>query len=173
MNTKILFVAGAFVLAGSSLRAEFSVNSVVINAKSDPRNAPAIVAMASIENPKYTLSLVRAATRAMGNHAVAIVLAVLKVDPKDAPEIVRQAILGQPTLALQIANAAVAAVPDQRAAILRSASDAAPADARTSIEALEETTPSSLPNSTLTGGSPAAPSFPSQPVDAGLISPSS
>jgi hypothetical protein len=174
MNSKHLFLAALLVAGTSGLRAEFSVNSVVINARSDPKNAPAIVAMASIENPKYTLRLVRAATTSLPSRAVEITRSVLKVDPKDAPEIVRQAILGQPRLALQITTAAVALLPDQRGAIVSSAAEVAPVDSKSSITDLDEAgTSGTSSSSNLSGGTPVAPAFPSQPVDAGLISPSS
>jgi hypothetical protein len=174
MKYKHLFIMAASVFCTSALRAEFNTSSIVINAKSDPRNAPAIIAMAAIENPKYTLSIVRAAAKAMPNLTVYIVKAVLKVDPKDAPEIVRQAILAQPSLAVEITTAAVALLPDQAQAITTVAAEASPASLRDAVSALSGTDSGpSLGNGNVSGGAPVSPSFPSQPVDAGLISPAS
>jgi hypothetical protein len=174
MNNKHLMLAAAFALSAAGLRAEFSTSSVVINARSDPKNAPAIVAMAAIENPKFTLAIVRASVSAIPSRAVDIVRSVLRVDPKDAPEIVRQAILAQPSLAVQITTAALNTEPDQKDAIVRSAEKAAPADVRDSIADLSsEGAGSNLGNGTVSGGAPTSPSFPSQPVNAGLISPAS
>src|ERR1700722_11964939 len=102
MNSKYLLVPAAFFLGSAGLEAQYNTSSLVINARSDPKNAPSIVAMAVVENPKYALVIVRSAVAAMPTRAVDIVRAVLRVDPNDAAEIVRQAILGQPRLAVEI-----------------------------------------------------------------------
>jgi len=175
MNTKYLKIAAAFAFSAVGLHAEFSTSSVVINARSDPKNAPAIVAMAVVENPKFTLAIVRAAVSAIPSRATDIVRSILKVDPKDAPEIVRQAILAQPSLAVQITTAAVTLLPDQANAILKTAEKTAPADVRGTIADLagDKSDGSPISSGNVSSGAPTSPSFPSQPVDAGLISPAS
>jgi hypothetical protein len=170
MNSKYLFGTAALLLGAAGLEAQYNTASLVINAKSDPKNAPSIVAMAALENPKYTLLIVNAAVRAMPARTVEIVRAVLRVDPKDAAEIVRQAILAQPSQAVEITTAAVALLPDQSAAIVKAAVAVAPVDLRSAIAAPSDTG-GGIGNENVSGGSPVSPSFPSQPVDAGLISP--
>jgi len=170
MNSKYLLVPAAFFLGSAGLEAQFNTSSLVINARSDPKNAPSIVAMAVVENPKYALVIVRSAVAAMPTRAVDIVRAVLRVDPNDAAEIVRQAILGQPRLAVEITAAAVAILPDHSAAIVKAAIAVAPADLRGAIAAPAETG-GEIGNENVSGGTPVSPAFPSQPVDAGLISP--
>ena len=70
-----------FFLATVALHAEFKVDTVLANAKSDPKNAPAIVAFAAVDNPKFLLPLLSAAVDAFPDQAVEIVQALLKANP--------------------------------------------------------------------------------------------
>src|SRR5271165_801862 len=96
MNTKILTLIAAFLIAASGLRAEFSVDALVVNAVGDPSNAAVIIANAAVRNPKFLSRIVSATVAAMPKQAVDIVRALLKVNPDRAREIVRAAIRAQP-----------------------------------------------------------------------------
>jgi len=175
MKTK--FLAGLALLAvGATLRADdFSAQSLATNVRSDPRNAPAIVAMAAVENPRAITRVITAGVRALPRQTLAIEKAVLQVAPKQAPAIVRAAILAQPARAVEITATATKLFPDQAAAITKAALAVAPADAKEAIAgtASDSSSDDNLGESKASGGPPPAPSFPSQPVQPDLVSPSS
>jgi len=139
------------------------------HAKSDLKNAPAIVATAALDNPKFLLQIVSASVAAFPEQTVEIVRAVLKVAPKQVLEIVRAATIAQPTLAVRISSMAAAMLPEQADDIIRVAGDAAAGTPETA---------EASPNSDLgpkggSGARPVAPPFPAQPIRPDLVSPSS
>jgi len=174
---KIKFLTGLALFAvGSTLRADdFSAQSLATNVRSDPRNAPAIVAMAAVENPHSIARVITAGVRALPRQTLAIEKAVLQVEPRQAPTIVRAAILAQPTKAVEITATATKLFPDQAAAIKKAALAVAPSDAKDTIAgtAGDSGSDDNLGESKASGGPPAAPAFPSQPVQPDLVSPSS
>jgi hypothetical protein len=169
MNPKLLTIVCMFFLAATGLRAQANLNSIVYNLKSDPKNAPAIAAMAVVENPKLTARIVTAALTALPKQSVEIVRALLKVDPKEVTLIIRAAILAQPSLAVQFTSMAVAMYPDQSAAIIKAATSVAPAEVRDAIAAPSD---NNLGNGQVSGGNASTPSFPTQPIQP-LTSPAS
>jgi hypothetical protein len=173
---KIKLLVGAALLAGISTinAAEFNAQAFAINVRSDPKNAPAIVAMAVVDNPKAVSRIVTAGVKALPKQAVSIVKAALRVDPKQAVSIVKAAILAEPRLAVEITNAATATLPGQSAEITKAAEAVAPEDLKESIAGSgSDGGTDNLGESKVSGGSPPAPSFPSQPVQPDLVSPSS
>jgi hypothetical protein len=169
MTTKFLSFILAFFLAASALRAEVNINSVINSARRDPKNAPAIIAFAAIDNPKALLPILSAAVAAFPDQAVEIVRALLKVAPKQVVEIVHAAVLAQPKLSTDIVTVALAAAPEQAAAIQRTADDAAKNEVETAIASPSDTNLGGGTNS----GAPSAPPFPAQPIRPDLVSPSS
>jgi hypothetical protein len=157
-----------FFLATVALRAEVKVDSMLANAKSDPKNAPAIVALAAVDNPKFLLPIVSASVEALPNQAVEIVRALLKIAPKQALEIVRAAINAQPQLAGRISSMAAAMFPDQAEQIVKAADDAA-----AGVPETAEASPTSSNLGGSAGAFPSAPAFPAQPIRPDLVSPSS
>jgi hypothetical protein len=176
MNIRIFTIAASFLLVATGLRAEFSIDSLVANAAADPGNAPAIVANAAVKNPKFLTRIVSATVAAFPRQAVDIVRALLKVDPDYAKEIVRAAIRSQPKLAVKITDAAVQALPDMSAALVKTAIDAAPDDIKDDIAASVQDNAGGEPSggrAAGNGGTTASGSFPSQPINPDLVSPSS
>jgi len=169
MNSKYLIISGAFLLAVTGLRADFNPNTVVANALADPKNAPAIVALAVAQNPKSLDAIVAAVVAALPGQAAGIVQALLNIDPGQATQIVEDAIKADPKAAAQITMAAVTALPAQSAAIIAAATSVAPADLQSAVAS-----PSGDGlGGNSTGTTPAASGFPSQPVQPDLVSPSS
>lgn len=172
MKTKFLLSA-VFLSAVAGLNAaDFNAQSLAINVRSDPKNAPAIVALAAVENPRAISRIVTAGIKALPKQTLAIVKAVLRVSPKQAPAIVKAAILAQPRLAVEIANEATTLVPDEASEITKAAEAVAPEDLRDSIAGSEGGT-DNLGESRASGGAPPTPGFPTQPVQPDLVSPSS
>jgi hypothetical protein len=175
MKTKpFVLGVGCFLSVAIGLRADVDVSSVVRGAMSDPSSAPAVIALAVVENQASAIQLVAASVAAMPSEATAIVHDVLKVDPKQVSDIVRTAILAQPTLASQITSAAVSALPDQSAAIYDAAASAAvSAPNQTAAPSPDASEPLGTPNVTNGTSSPSI-SFPTQPIQpVALVSPSS
>jgi hypothetical protein len=175
MKTKYSFGLAVFLGFAAIGSAQVDLQALVINIRSDPKNSPAIVAMAVVENPRSVSRIVATSVKALPRHTVNIVKAALRVAPKQATSIVRAAILAEPSLAVEITNAATAAVPDQSAAILKVAVAAAPADLKDQIGGTPESASSddNLGESKGSSGPPPSVSFPSQPVQPDLVSPSS
>jgi hypothetical protein len=169
MNARLFFLITTIVVANIGRAADPTVDSVVAGARSDPANAPAIVALAVIEHPKSLERIVTDSVAALPDRAVDIVRALLKVAPKQAAAIVGAAIQGAPKLAVEITTAAVALLPDRRAEIIAAAVDAAPVELRGVFTApMGE----SLRASGITSDT-TPPSFPAQPIRPDLVSPSS
>lgn len=173
MKTKYLLGAALFLAFKALNAAEFNAQSLAINERSDPRNAPAIVAMAAVENPKAISRIVAAGVKALPKQTLSIVRAVLRVEPKQAAAVVRAAILAEPRLATEIANEATTLLPDQASAITKAAVAAAPEDLKDSIGGSTDGGSENLGEVNASGGTPPAPSFPSQPVQPDVVSPSS
>ena len=159
-----------FLLAAVALHAEFKIDTVLASEKSDPKNAPAIIAFAAVDNPKFLLPLVSASVQAFPGQAVEIVRAMLKVAPKQVLEIVRAAVSAQPKQADGISSVAVAALPDQADQIIKTANEAAAGAPET---AEPSPTGGNLGPNGAAGVSPSAPPFPAQPIRPDLVSPSS
>jgi hypothetical protein len=173
MKTKFLMGAALLSVISVLNAAEFNAESLTINMRSDPKNAPAIVALAVAENPKAAARIVSTAVKALPKETVSIVKAVLRVDPKQAAAIVRAAILAEPRLAAEITNAATRLLPDEAAEITKAAEAAAPDDLKDSIAGSDNGGSDNLGDSKASGGAPPSPSFPSQPVSPDVVSPSS
>jgi hypothetical protein len=174
---KTRFLMGAALLSGITAlnAAEFNAQSFAINLRSDPRNAPAIVAMAALDNPKAVSRIVGVAVKTLPKETLGIVRAALRAEPGQATAIVRAAILAAPRLAVEITNEATTLLPDQTAAITKAAEAAAPDDLKDAIagSAGSESGGDNLGDSKVSGGAPPSPSFPSQPVSPDVVSPSS
>lgn len=167
MKLRTLFLTCFF--AAGALHAETKLESVLTNAKSDPKNAPAIIAFAAVEEPKSLLPLVTAAVQSFPERAVEIVRAVLKVAPKQAQDIVRAAILAQPKLAVKISSMAAALLPDQAEQIIKVASDAAAGGPEEAVASPNE----NLGPKGAASAAPGLPPFPAQSIRPDLVSPSS
>jgi len=170
LNMKLRAFFLTFLLAAVALHAEFKIDTVLASAKSDPKNAPAIIAFAAVDNPKFLLPLVSASVDALPEQAVEIVRALLKVAPKQALEIVRAAVIAQPKLVGGISSVAVALLPDRADQIIKVANDAAAGVPET---AEASPTGGNLGPNGVAGSSPSAPAFPAQPIRPDLVSPSS
>jgi len=176
MKNNSLLILGLLVAASAARAADFDAPTLITNVRSDPRNAPAIVAMAAVENPHAVTRVVTAGVKALPRQTLAIEKAVLQVDPKQAPAIVKAAIVAEPSMAVAITSTATKLLPDQAAAITKAALSVAPADAKEAIAGTNgegSGSDDNLGESKASGGAPAAPSFPSQPVQPDLVSPSS
>jgi hypothetical protein len=168
MKLRAFFIT--FLLATVALHAEFRIGDVLASAKSDPKNAPAIIAFAAVDNPRFLLPLLSGSVEALPDQAVEIVRALLKVAPNKALDIVRVAIQAQPKLAVKISSVAVALLPDQADQIIKVAGDTA-AGAPETAEA--SPTGGDIGPNGAAGASPSAPPFPAQPIRPDLVSPSS
>ncbi len=174
MKTKHLLGTALFLAFNALYAADFNAQSLAINERSDPRNAPAIVAMAAVENPRAISRIVTAGVKALPKQTLSIVKAVLRVAPKQAAAVVKAAILAEPRLATEIASEATTLLPDQASAITKAAVAAAPEDLKDSIEGGSTDGGSeNLGEANASGGTPPAPSFPNQPVQPDVVSPSS
>lgn len=175
MKAKAYLVLLNFLLLAAGLRAaapaEFKVETVVAAALRDVKNAPAIIALAAGDNPKFLAQITAAALTALPDQSVEIVQTLLEVAPKQYAEIVQAAIHAQPKLSVEITSMALAALPDQSAGIMKAALAAAPPEQRGAINAVakEKGAETSNPGA----GQAPAPTFPSQPINPNLVSPSS